>query len=157
MRHRRPIASIVLAVSLILISAAVVYGGNPHFRTVSAALGSPRLIVSLVEVGLGSGATVTYEASADVTGTAQCVNGGTQKPSASNKTFSGELEGTATTQADASGKITAEIILPALPPSFCPAGQTAVVTTATFTNVTLTDTTNGVVVNIPGTFVYTAP
>ena len=117
MRHRLSIASIVLAVSLISISASVVYGANPHFRTVTAELGSPRLVVNLVEVGLGSGATVTYAASADVTGTAQCVNGGDQNPSASNKTFSGELEATATKQADASGKITAELILLALLPA----------------------------------------
>jgi len=156
MGHRRSIASIVFAVSLILTSAAVAYGGNPHFRSATAALGSPRLVINLVEVGLGSGATVNYIASAHVTGTARCVNGGDNKPSASNKNFSGELASTSTTQADASGKVTAAIILPAVPPSFCPAGQTAVVTTATFTNVTLTDTTNGVVANIAGTFVYTA-
>ena len=157
MRHRRPIYSISIAVSLIALSASVVYAANPHFRSVSAELGSPKLIISAVEVGLGSGATVTYEASASVTTTAQCVNGGDQNPSASNKVSSGEVDASATAVADASGKISIEFILPALPPIFCPPGQGTVVVTATFTNVTLTDTTNGVVASIPGTFVYEAP
>ena len=157
MRHRRPLLSIVFAVSLVALSASMAFAGNPHFKTAAATLGSPRLIITGIEVGLGSGATVVYEASADVSGTAQCVNGGKQNPSASNKSFSGQLDATATAQADANGKITAEIVLPALPPDFCPTGQVAVVVTATFTNVTLTDTTNGITVSIPGTFVYTAP
>ena len=96
MRLRRPIYSISIAVSLIALSASVVYAANPHFRSVSAELGSPKLIISAVEVGLGSGTTVTYEASASVTTTAQCVNGGDQNPSASNKVSSGEVDASAT-------------------------------------------------------------
>ena len=157
MRHRRSLFSMVVAVSLMLLSGSVVYAGNPHFKAVTAQLGSPRLVVSGSEVGLGSGATVRYEASATVTTTAQCLNGGGNNPSASNKVFSGELSSNATEQADSSGKITTELVLLALPASFCPPGQGTVVTTATFSNVTLTDTTNGVVASIPGTFEYVAP
>ena len=157
MRHRRWLFSIVLAFSLTSLSGSIVYAGNPHFRTVTAQLGSPRLTISGIEVGLGSGATVSYEASASVTTTAQCLNGGGKNPSASNKTFSGDLAANATEQADNSGKITTELVLLALPTSFCPPGQGTVVATATFTNVTLTDTTNGVVASIPGTFEYIAP
>ncbi len=70
MRHRRWLFSIVLAFSLTSLSGSIVYAGNPHFRTVSAQLGSPRLTISGIEVGLGAGATVSYEASASVTTTA---------------------------------------------------------------------------------------
>jgi hypothetical protein len=157
MLRRTSLLSIALAVGVILVSAAVVYAGNPHFNSVVAALGSPHVVITASEVGLGSGASVTYEGSAHVTATAQCVNGGQQNPSASNKSFSGEVESTATAQADASGRITIALVLPALPSSFCPPGQTSVVTTATFSNITLTDTTNNVTAVIPGTLVYTAP
>jgi acyl CoA:acetate/3-ketoacid CoA transferase alpha subunit len=92
-----------------------------------------------------------------VTTVAQCVNGGGKHPSATNKSFSGDLASTATNQADQSGKITTELTIYALPALFCPAGQSTVITTATFSNVTLTDTTNGVTASIPGTFVYVAP
>ena len=157
MLRRRSIVPTLLAVALVVLSASLAYGANPHYKTLRAQLGSPKLIVSGTEVGLGSGETVVYVASADVTTTAKCVNGGGKNPSAANKTFSGELESTATSQADRSGKISTELVIYALPAAFCPSGQTTVVTGATFSNVTLTDTTNGVVGNIPGTFVYVAP
>jgi hypothetical protein len=157
MRIRQPVIPAAVAICVLALSASLVSGANPHFKGVTAALGSPKLIVSGTEVGLGSGATVVYVASADVNTTATCFNGGGKNPSATNKNFSGELESTATNQADNSGKISTELILYALPALFCPAGQSVVITGATFTNVTLTDTTNGVVGHVPGTFVYVAP
>ncbi len=157
MRRRRWFFPTVLAISVIALSASLVYGANPRFKTLSARLGSPQLIVSGTEVGLGSSATVVYVASADVSATASCINGGGSNPSASNKNFSGELESTATNQADSRGKISTELVISAFPSGFCPPGQHTVVATATFTNVTLTDTTNGVVGIIPGTFVFVAP
>ncbi len=157
MRHRRLLFSTVLAVSLMVLGSSLVYGANPHYKILRAELGSPKLIVSGTEVGLGSGATVVYVAAADVTLSAKCINGGGSNPSATNKNFSGEVESTATVQADASGKISTELVLFALAASQCPPGQTTVVASATFSNVTLTDTTNGVVGSIPGTFTYVAP
>ena len=156
MRRHRSLFATVLAVSVMAISVSLVYGANPHFKGVTAQLGSPKLVVNGVEVGLGAGTTVVYVASADVTTTAQCVNGGGINPSATNKSFSGELQSTATNQADQSGKVTTELVIYALPALFCPAGQSTFISTATFTNVTLTDTTNGVVGHVPGTFVYVA-
>ena len=157
MRHRRSLFPAVLAVSLLMLSASLVYGANPKFKALSAQLGSPQLIVSGTEVGLGSSATVVYVASADVSASAACINGGGGTPSASNKNFSGELESTATNQADSNGKITTELVISAFPDDFCPPGQATAVATATFTNVTLTDTTNGVVGSITGTFTFVAP
>ena len=157
MRHRRSLFQTGLSVCLLALSASLVYGANPHFKAVSAHLGSPQLTVSGTEVGLGSGATIVYTAAADVTATANCVNSGGHKPSATNKNFSGEIASTATNQADASGKVSTELVLHALPIGFCPPGQSTVVTSATFSNVTLTDTTNGVVATLPGTFVFVGP
>jgi hypothetical protein len=157
MRIRQPVIPAAVALCVLALSASLVSGANPHFKTLSAQLGSPKLLVSGTEVGLGSGATVFYEASADVTTVAVCINGGGTHPPASNKTFSGPVDSTATNQADRSGKISTELVLLALPPSFCPQGQITVVTSATFTNVTLTDTTNGVVGIIPGTFTFVGP
>jgi hypothetical protein len=157
MRHHKSVVATVIAVGLMALSVSLAFGANPHFKGVTAALGSPKLIVNGTEVGLGSGTTVVYVASADVTTTATCINGGGKNPSATNKNFSGDLESTATNQADQSGKITTELTIYALPALFCPAGQSTVITTATFSNVTLTDTTNGVVGHVPGTFVYVAP
>ena len=147
----------VLALSAIALRLRWYLAQIRHFKTVSAHLGSPQLTVSGTEVGLGGGASVVYTASADVTATANCVNGGGHKPSATNKNFSGALQSTATNQADANGKISTSLVLYALPVGFCPPGQSTVVTAATFSNVKLTDTTNGVTATIPGTFVFVGP
>jgi len=157
MRHRKSVVATAIAVGLMAASVSLAFGANPHFKGVTAALGSPKLVVNGTEVGLGSGTFVVYVAAADVTTTAQCVNGGGKNPSATNKSFSGEVESTATNQADQSGKITTQLTIYAVPALFCPAGQSTVIATATFSNVTLTDTTNGVVGHVPGTFVYVAP
>ncbi len=155
--RRRLLLPTVLAVSLVVLASSLAYGANPHYKLLQAQLGSPKLIVSGTEVGLGSGATVVYVAAADVSLSAKCINGGGSNPSAVNKSFNGQVESTATVQADSSGKISTQLVLYALAASQCPPGQSTSVTAATFSNVTLTDTTNGVVGNIPGTFVYVAP
>jgi len=116
------------------------------------------LLVEFQEVGLGSATSTSYVASASASATYACVNGGSNNPKASNKiTVSGPESGSATFASDANGQVRAQIAMPPLGPgSFsCPSGQDLVLASVSYTNVRITDTTNNVFKDIPGTFTLT--
>jgi len=117
-----------------------------HFlRAPSAKLGSPKVIVSWTEVGLGTTDSVNYTASATAAARYQCVNRGNNCPAASNKqdVLSNVSVG-GTFVADKTGKITGDLTIPAPPGTLvCPGNQVVGVASVVFTNITLTDLTNG--------------
>lgn len=129
---------------------------SPHFVAESASISGSNLIVSFHESGLGTNQLITYTASADATATYVCVNNGGANPSASNKTaVSGPVSATGTFSSGKNGTINQSLTLtpPAPPSTFsCPKGQKQETAEVTYTNVTITDTTNNITEPIPGTF-----
>jgi hypothetical protein len=129
----------VLAAGLVAVPAA--WAGSPHFvdSTVSASRAGNSLTVSGKEAGLGDEEQVHIVVEA----TAECINRGEHHPKAENKE-SVSSEGTFPVQngkADFSLTVTATFKPSCSPPM-----------TVAFTDVTVTDTTNGISVNLTGTF-----
>lgn len=128
---------------------------SPHFVNASAHLSGTNLVVSFKEAGLGTNQLINYTASADSTVTYVCVNKGGANPSASNKTtISGPVSASGTFSSGKNGNVTASLTLnPPGPGSFsCPSGQSLQIAQVSYTNVTITDTTNGITEPISGTF-----
>jgi hypothetical protein len=110
----------------------------------------PNLLFTWTEAGLGNNVEVKYLLQTFVTATFGCVNNGSKHPNATNKTTVSEpAETTAGLMSDKNGKISGSVVLPTSavspPPDFsCPSGQTVEALSATFSNNTITDTTNNV-------------
>jgi len=132
------LAGVVMAASLAL---AV----SPHFISVTGTLNqNGSLTVNFKEAGLGNNQNITYALNADATATYVCVNNGGANPSAQNKTtVAGPVSATGTFSSGKNGQITA-LLTVSPPPSdiTCPPGQKLELASVTYTNVTLTDTTN---------------
>lgn len=126
--------------------ATAAMAANPAFlRAPSAQLGSPKVIVKWTEVGLGLTEGVDYIASATAAARYQCVNRGSNCPSASNKEDVLQDVSVGGTFAVKNGKITGSLTIPAPPSTLrCPGNQVVGVASVVFTDITLTDTTNGV-------------
>lgn len=148
--------AIAFAVTALIVTSVAAFAQNPHFINASAGLSGQNLIVSWKEAGLGDNQLITYTANADATATYVCVNRGGANPSASNKTtVSGPVSATGDFSSGKNGQITASLTLnPPGPGSFsCPPGQSLQVASASYTNVSITDTTTPVGPEaIPGTF-----
>jgi hypothetical protein len=128
---------------------------SPHFVRADASTDGANLVVSFKEAGLGTNQLINYEATADATATYVCVNNGGKNPSAQNKTtVSGPVSATGTFNSGKNGQVTASLTLsPPGPGSFsCPKGQHLDIAEVIYTNVAITDTTNGITEPIPGTF-----
>jgi len=139
MRRILALSATALAALFLVIPAA--WAGSPHFvdGTVTATRTGNTLTVSGKEAGLGDESQVHIVVSA----TALCINGGGNHPKAVNKE-SVSNEGTFPVQngkADFSLSLTAVFQPPCSPPM-----------TVEFTNVSVTDTTNGISVKLGGTF-----
>ena len=148
---------IALCAPLVLIVAAATpaHAVSPHFVSASANLSGTNLVVNFKEAGLGTNQLITYTATANATATYVCVNNGGGNPSASNKTtVSGPVSATGTFSSGKNGQVTASLTLsPPGPGGFsCPPGQTQAIAQVTYTDVAITDTTNGITEPIPGTF-----
>ena len=98
------------------------------------------------EVGLGNTDSVDYVASATAAARYQCVNRGNNCPAASNKEdVLSDVSVGGTFAVDKNGRITDSLIIPAPPATLvCPGNQVVGVVSVVFTNITLTDVTNGV-------------
>ena len=128
-------------------TAALAVGPTPKFlRAPSATLGSPKVIVSWIEVALGNTDTVHYVATATAGARYQCVNRGGNCPTASNKEdVLANVSVGGTFSVDKNGRISNILTIPAPPATLvCPGNQVVGVVSAVFTDITLTDTTNGV-------------
>ena len=136
----------ILLVALGVIAAAAVaapvaIAGSPHFiaNAFSVSRSGDTLTVSGKEAGLGDESQIHVELSA----TALCINGGGNHPKAVNKTSvtaAGDFP-VQNGKADFSLSATA-VFQPACSPPM----------TVQFTDVTVTDTTNGLTQSFPGTF-----
>jgi hypothetical protein len=134
-----PLAVLMAAAAAVFVPSAL--AGSPHFvdDSVSATKVGNTLTVSGKEAGLGDESQVHIVVSA----TALCINGGGNHPKAVNKE-SVNAAGNFPVQngkANFSLTLTATFQPPCSPPM-----------TVAFTNVTVTDTTNGITERLSGTF-----
>ena len=139
---RRLTALLVGAVTAFtLMGSQVAFAGSPHFvdDTVTATASGNTLTVSGKEAGLGDEDQVHIVVSA----TALCINGGGHHPKAVNKT-SVNAAGDFPVQ---NGKANFSLSVTAVFQPSCSPPMTVA-----FTNVTVSDTTNGLTLNLTGTF-----
>jgi len=156
-------STLFLFLSLLTMFAAAVavpaaFAVNPHFVSASASVNRDgTLSVSFKEAGLGDNQLIDYRATADAAATYVCVNNGGGHPRAANKTtVSGPVSKTGTFNSGKNGNVTASLTLspppPPAPDAFsCPSGQTLQLALVSYSNVAITDTTNGITESIPGT------
>ena len=130
-----------LALSALAVAVPLAWAGSPHFvdDTVTATRTDNTLTVSGKEAGLGDEAQIHIV----VTATALCINPGGNHPKAVNKE-SVSSEGDFPVQ---NGKAYFSLTLTA---TFQPSCSPPM--TVEFTDVTVTDTTNGISKNLSGTF-----
>jgi hypothetical protein len=107
-------------------------------------------VVNWDERGLGN-LNIDYTLTADASAVFACINGGGNHPQAANKeTVNAEVSASGSFE-PRNGRITAS--LTAGPPSAggftCPGGQRLVLASVSYTNIVLTDTSNGVSAGLP--------
>jgi len=124
-----------------------------HFQRGSATLSGASLVVSFREVGLGEG-DVTVTATAEATADYACLNNGGQFPNDPRKqSVSGPVSATGVFPVARNGHI--EGSLTVAPPAStldCPNGQSVVMTSVSFTDISLTDVTNQTSIAVSGSF-----
>jgi hypothetical protein len=144
---KRRIAVVALVFVAFALIAQQALAQNEHFVRASGSLNNDgSLTVNFKEAGLGTNQLINYTLSADATATYVCVNRGGANPSAQNKTtVAGPVIATGTFSSGKNGQVTASLTV-SPPPSdiSCPPGQSLELASVSYTNVTLTDTTNGV-------------
>jgi hypothetical protein len=152
---RRIIVLLGAIISTLALGVSGVSADNAHFIRATGSLNANgTLTVSFKEAGLGTNQNIDYALTANATATWVCVNRGGANPSAQNKTtVAGPVSSTGTFNSGKNGQVTASLTV-SPPPSdiSCPAGQSLELAQASYTNVVLTDTTNGVAISIAGTF-----
>ncbi len=115
------------------------------FASASSSVNSAgALVVSWDEKGLGNG-DIDYTLTADSQALYACINGGGKHPSAANKeTTSGQVSAGGTFKSK-NGRVQGSLTAgPISAGGFtCPGGQTLVLAGVCYSNITLTDTTNG--------------
>jgi hypothetical protein len=143
----------LLAIAALAVPAALAV--SPHFISASATVNTDgSLSVNFKEAGLGTNQLIDYTAAAQGTATWVCVNKGGANPSAQNKTtVNGPVSASGTFGSGKNGNVTASLTLQPPPSDItCPKGQKLELASATYTDVSITDTTNGITEPIPGTF-----
>jgi hypothetical protein len=145
MRKMLFVFAAVIATAALAVPAALAV--SPHFISASAALNNDgTLSASFKEAGLGTNQNINYTLSADGTATYVCVNKGGANPSAQNKTtVNGPVSASGTFNSGKNGNVIGSLTV-SPPPSdiSCPKGQSLELASASYANVTITDTTNNV-------------
>ena len=149
---RNPLRLSLLAAAVASLAFAdPALAGAPQFHAASSSVNnSGALVVNFDERGLGN-ANVDFTLTADATALYACINGGGKNPKAANKqAFEGQVSGGGSFEPK-NGRIVASITAgPLLAPQFtCPSGQRRVLAAVSYTDIVLTDTTNGVSTDIP--------
>jgi hypothetical protein len=124
---------------------------NAHFISASAAVNSDgSLTANFKEAGLGTNQNINYALTGQGTATWVCVNKGGGNPSAQNKTtVNGPVSATGTFKSGKNGNVTASLTVQPPPSNIsCPKGQTLELASASYTGVTVADTTNGISVSL---------
>ena len=144
----------VLSMLVVALAAVPALAANPHFINASASGPDANgdLLVNFKFAGLGANETITVTATADATAVYACQNNAGNFPNAANKQqVSGPVSASGDFTSGQNGQITDSLTLE--PPSstlMCPAGQTRVLASVSYTNVTISG--GGDTETIPGTF-----
>lgn len=149
---KRRIAVVALVFVAFALVAQQALAVSPHFISASGTLNANgSLTVNFKEAGLGTNQNINYLLTADATATYVCVNKGGANPSAQNKTtVAGPVSATGTFNSGKNGNVTASLTVNPPPSDIsCPKGQSLQLASVSYTNITLTDTTNGVMVLVP--------
>jgi hypothetical protein len=155
----RRIAMTVFSLLVLAATAGIASAQSPHF--VKADVGfsgsSPNLAVTFKESGLGDNLLVNITASANASATYACFNKGGNHPQAANKETVNAAVSASGTFSVKNGTTSGTLTLtPPGPGSFsCPSGQRLVLASVTYSNVAITDTTNGVSKTFSGSFTRT--
>jgi hypothetical protein len=134
-----------------VLTAPAALAQNAHFISASASLNSDgSLTASFKEAGLGANQNINYALTGQGTATWVCVNKGGGNPSAQNKTtVNGPVIATGTFNSGKNGNITASLTVQPPPSNItCPKGQSLQLASASYTGVSLADTTNNVSVTL---------
>ena len=146
MRIPLRLSLLVAALSITALAFAAPALAAPHFQSATSSVNSDgALVVNFDERGLGN-ENIDYTLTADATALYACINRGGKNPEAANKqAFEGQVSGGGSFEAK-NGRVQASLSTgPLLAPQFtCPSGQRRVLAAVSYTNIVLTDTTNGV-------------
>jgi hypothetical protein len=133
------------AVAALLVFASVALADAPKFHSATSSVNNAgALVVNFDERGLGN-ENIDYTLTADATAVYACINGGGKHPQAANKeTVNGDVSGGGSFEPK-NGRVTASLSAgPISAGDFsCPNGQRLVLASVSYTNIVLTDTTNG--------------
>jgi hypothetical protein len=137
---------VILAAALVaVVMFASAAFAAPHFASATSSVGNTgALVVSFDERGLGNG-DIDYTLTANGSATYACINKGGNHPQAANKeTFNSEVSAAGSFEAK-NGRVQASLSAgPVSAGSFsCPGGQRLVLASVSYTNIVLTDETNG--------------
>jgi hypothetical protein len=149
----RSVRIILMATALVaaMAFASTASADAPKFHSATSAVNNAgALVVSWDERGLGN-TNIDYTLTADASAVYACINGGNNHPQAANKeTVNAEVSANGSFEPK-NGRVQAS--LSAGPPSAgsfsCPNGQRLVLASVSYTNIVLTDTTNGVSTSVP--------
>jgi hypothetical protein len=147
MRRLLFVLAAVFATAVLAVPAAL--ATSPHFVNASGTVNADgSLTVNFKEAGLGTNQNINYTLSGQGTATWVCVNNGGANPSAQNKTtVNGPVSASGTFNSGKNGNVTASLTVQPPPSDItCPKGQKLELASASYTDVTLTDTTNGITV-----------
>ena len=148
---RKLLLAIPLTLAALLMAAPAAFATSPHFISATGTVNNDgSLTVNFKEAGLGTNQLINYTLTANGTATWVCVNNGGANPSAQNKTtVNGPVSASGTFNSGKNGNVTASLTVQPPPSNIsCPKGQKLEVASASYTGVTLTDTTNGIVENL---------
>ena len=150
---------VFVAILILAASAGVSRAQSANFHSADASvLDSGALLVTWDERGLGNGGPdglVHYSLTVDASATYGCINNGEKHPKAANKeTVNGPLSADVALAPSKNGRIIGSLTIGPLDAGTfsCPNGQTLVLGSVSYTNVSLTDTTFGSTADIAGSF-----
>ncbi|WP_207311937.1 hypothetical protein [Lentzea alba] len=150
---RKLIIVLVTVATALFLATATAGADAPKFHSATGSVTSTGgLTVSFDERGLGN-ENIDYTLTADATAVFACINGGGNHPQAANKeTINSEVSATGSFEAK-NGRVRASLTTgtPSAGGFACPRGQRLVLASVTYTDILLTDTTNGVSTSVPGT------
>ena len=149
----------ILTFTMIALSsfmAITVWAASPHFLRCGASGVNPdgTLNVSFTIAGLGDNQSLTVTASADANATYGCLNHGQQCPNAANKVnVQSDVSATGTFTSGKNGSIRGSFTVDPPPTTLnCPGGQTLVLVSVSYTNVSVSAPGAGDCNTSPGTF-----
>lgn len=154
---QRKIFAVTAMCATTVFGIPLAFADSPHFIEGSSGAtlnADGSLTVSFKEAGLGTNQNIDYLASANATATYVCVNNGSAHPKASNKTAVSEpVSASGTFNSGQNGQITAALILGTelVPPAgfSCPSGQTMELAAVSYTEISVVDLTNSIVLDLP--------